>query len=107
MALGFPTMAERPDLRAPARSLMSMWPEFMHHDPVGNTYFPRVRDEHPELQLFAWADESNEVVAEGDAVLAAWDDDPETLPDGGLDAVLEASFAEDAPAPTSSAHSRS
>jgi hypothetical protein len=47
------------------------------------------------------------VVAEGDAVLAAWDDDPETLPDGGLDAVLEASFAEDAPAPTSSAHSRS
>ena len=99
MALRFPTMAERPDLRAPARALMSMWPAFMHHDPVGNTYFPRVRDEYPELQFFAWHDESNEVVAGGDAVPASWDDDPETLPDGGLDAVLEASFAEGAPEP--------
>lgn len=99
MALRFPTMAERPDLRAPARSLGSMWPAFMHHDPVGNTYFPRVRDEHPELQFFAWDEDSNEVVAEGDAVPTAWDDDPETLPDGGLDAILEASFAEDAPEP--------
>ncbi len=99
MALHFPTMAERPDLRVSARELMSTWPDFMHHDPVGNTYFPRVREEHAALQFFAWDDESGRVIAEGDAVPAAWDGDPETLPDGGLDAVLEASFAEDAPAP--------
>jgi GNAT superfamily N-acetyltransferase len=99
MALRFPTMAERADLRPRARELMSTWPDFMHHDPVANEYFGRVRDEHAALQFFAWDDESDVVVAEGDAVPATWDGDPETLPDGGLDAILEASFADDAPRP--------
>jgi len=99
MAISFPTMAERPDLRAPARELMSMWPDFMHQDPVANVFFGRVRDEHGELQFYAWDDGLEQVLAEGDAVPTAWDGDPETLPPGGLDAVLEASFAEGAPTP--------
>jgi GNAT superfamily N-acetyltransferase len=99
MGVTFPTMAERPDLRLPARELMSMWPDFMHEDPVANAFFGRVRDEYPDLQFFAWDDELEMVIAEGDAVPTTWDGDPETLPAGGLDAVLEASFADDAPAP--------
>lgn len=92
-------MKERPDLRLPARDLMRMWPQFMHHDPVANAFFGRVRDDYAHLQFFAWDDELGVVVAEGNAVPAAWDGRIETLPSGGLDAVLEASFAEGAPTP--------
>jgi len=99
MAICFPTMAERPDLRARARDLTRMWPRFMHHDPVCNTFFGRVRDEFAHLQFLAWDDELDELAAEGNVVPAAWDGQPETLPSGGLDAVLDASFAEDAPMP--------
>jgi hypothetical protein len=99
MALRFPTMAERGDLRPRARALTAMWPDFMHHDPVANAYFGRVRDEHAGLQFFVWDDESDEVIAEGDAVPTTWNGNPETLPEGGLDAVLEGSFADDAPRP--------
>jgi GNAT superfamily N-acetyltransferase len=93
MAIRFPTMAERPDLRPRARALMDVWPPFMHHDPVANQYFGRVRDQFDYLQFFAWEDELDDVVAEANVVPAGWDGDPESLPDGGLDAVLEASFA--------------
>jgi GNAT superfamily N-acetyltransferase len=98
MAIRFPTMAERPDLRQPARDLVFMWPQFMHHDPVCNAFFGRVRAEYARLQFFAWEDELDEVVAEANMVPAAWDGEPETLPAGGIETVLEASFAEDAPA---------
>ena len=50
-------------------------------DPVANALLRGVRDEHPELQFFAWDDELEQVLAEGDAVPTAWDGDPETLPD--------------------------
>ena len=94
MAIRFPTMAERPDLRPRARALMDVWPPFMHHDPVANQYFGRVRDQYDYLQFFAWEDELDDVVAEGNVVPAGWDGDPESLSDGGLDAVLEASFSD-------------
>ena len=100
MALLFPTRAERPDLRPRARELMAVWPQFMHHDPVCNRLFGRVRDEHAHLQFFAWDDELDEVVGEGNAVPAAWDDNPETLPDEGVDAILEAAFADEQTDPT-------
>jgi GNAT superfamily N-acetyltransferase len=94
MAIRFPTMAERPDLRPRARALMDVWPPFMHHDPVANQYFGRVRDQYDYLQFFAWEDELDDVVAEANVVPAGWDGDPESLPDEGLDAILEASFAD-------------
>jgi GNAT superfamily N-acetyltransferase len=97
MDLRFPTMAERPDLRLPARDLMREWPEFMHHDPIANAYFGRVRDEHAALQFFALDEHSAEVVAEANAVPTSWDHDPDTLPAEGLDAVLEAAFVDGAP----------
>jgi GNAT superfamily N-acetyltransferase len=92
VAILFPTMAARPDLRSRARDLMREWPPFMHHDPVANAYFGRVRDEYDDLQFFAWEDEADAVAAEANVVPATWDGDPESLPVGGLDAVLEQSF---------------
>lgn len=99
MPIRFPTLAERPDLRGRARALMDVWPEFMDHDSIASAYLGRVRDELPEVQVFALDDASDAVLAEANAVPAAWDGDPGALPDRGLDAVLEATFADDAPAP--------
>jgi GNAT superfamily N-acetyltransferase len=94
VALRFPTGAERPDLRPRGRELAAVWPEFMHHDPVCNRFFGRVRTEYADLQFFAWDDERDQLVAEGNALPAAWDGDPLSLPDEGLDAVLEAGFTQ-------------
>jgi GNAT superfamily N-acetyltransferase len=99
MTLQFPTMAERPDLRPRGRELMVVWPEFMHHDPVCNRLFGRVRGELAQLQFFAWDDEGDELAAEGNALPFAWDGDPESLPEDGLDGALEAGFADGAPEP--------
>jgi GNAT superfamily N-acetyltransferase len=99
MALRFPTGAERPNLLPRWRDLMVVWPEFMHHDPVCNRLFGRVRTEYASLQFFSWDDETDELVAEGNALPAAWDGDPASLPDEGIDAVLEAGFADGGPEP--------
>jgi GNAT superfamily N-acetyltransferase len=77
------------------------WPAFMYHDPVLNRLFGRVIEELPELQFYAWDDEREQVVGVGNAMPAAWDGDPASLPDGGIDAVVEAGFADGAPAPSS------
>ena len=72
----------------------------MYHDTVLNRLFRRVIDELPEFQYYAWDDEREEVVGVGNAIPAAWDGDIASLPDGGVDAVVEAGFAEGAPTPT-------
>ena len=97
MALHFPTRAERPDLRG-APLLADIWPAFMYHDPVVNELFMRGIRAAPELQFCAWDDERDEVVGQGNAVPVAWDGDVDTLPDRGIDAALETSLAENAPA---------
>jgi GNAT superfamily N-acetyltransferase len=94
MALQFPTMAERPDLRPRGRDLVVVWPEFMLNDPVCNRLFGRVRTELAHLQFFAWDEDGDDLAAEGNAAPAAWDGDPESLPEAGVDAVLEATFAD-------------
>jgi GNAT superfamily N-acetyltransferase len=100
MALQFPTRAERPG-HLPHRASLSerLWPEFLYHDPVLDRFFGRVMSEYPECQFYAWDDELEEVVAVGMAVPASWDGNAASLPDGGLDAVVEARFAEEAPEP--------
>jgi GNAT superfamily N-acetyltransferase len=102
MALQFPTRAERPGRGLPhAASLRErrLWPEFLYHAPVLERLFERVVSEYAEFQFYAWDDEREEVVGAGNAVPAWWDGDAASLPDGGLDAVVEARFAEDAPSP--------
>ena len=76
-----------------------MWPEFMYHDPVADRLFGRVVAEHAEFFFYAWDDEREEVVGGGHAIPAAWDGERASLPDGGIDAVIEARFAEESAAP--------
>jgi GNAT superfamily N-acetyltransferase len=59
-----------------------------------------VIDEDAEFHFYAWDEEREEVVGVGNAVPASWDGDAASLPDGGVDAVVEGRFAEGAPAPT-------
>jgi GNAT superfamily N-acetyltransferase len=99
MTLQFPTRAERPGRQPHIASLQEeLWPHFMYHDAVLNRLFDRVIAEYSEFQFYAWDDERQEVVAGGNAIPASWDGDPSSLP-GGIDDVVEARFADGAPAP--------
>ena len=100
MALQFPTRAERTGSQPHAAGMEGAWPEFLYHDPVLNDLFGRVIDELAEFQYYAWDDEREEVVGVGNAIPTAWDGNVASLPDGGVDAVVEAGFAEGAPTPT-------
>lgn len=101
MALQFPTRAERTGRQPHAASLEGgVWPEFMYHDPLLERLFGRVIEEYAEYQFYVWDDEREEVVGAANAIPAAWDGEVATLPEGGVDAVVEARFAEDAPEPT-------
>jgi GNAT superfamily N-acetyltransferase len=100
MALRFPTRAELSGSQPHAAGLEGAWPEFMYHDAVLNELFGRVIEEFAEFQFYAWDEEREEVVGVGNAVPTAWDGEIASLPDGGVDAVVQARFAEDAPAPT-------
>ena len=102
MALQFPTRAERPGRLPHTASLTerALWPEFLYHDPVLERLFGRVIEEYAQFQFYAWDDEREEVVGAGMALPASWDGDASTLPDAGLDAVVEARFADGAPEPS-------
>jgi GNAT superfamily N-acetyltransferase len=100
MGLEFPTRAERTGKQPHIASLQEgIWPEFMYHDAVLNRLFDRVIQEDAEYQFYAWDDEREEVVGAGNAVPAFWDGEVESLPEGGVDAVVEARFADAAPEP--------
>lgn len=100
MTLHFPTRAERTGRQPHIASLrVRLWPEFMYHDAVLNRLFDRVIAEYGEFCFYAWDDEREEVVGGGHALPATWAGDVASLPDGGIDAVVEARFAEDAPMP--------
>ena len=71
----------------------------MYHDPVLERLFGRVIDEYAEFQFYVWDDEREEVVGAGNAIPAAWDGMPRRCPTAGVDAVVEASFANDSPTP--------
>ena len=97
MALQFPTRAERTGSQPHIAGLQAkLWPEFMYHGDVLEQLFGRVISEYAEFQFYAWDDERREVVAVANAMPATWDGDAARLPDGGIDAVVEAGFV-DAP----------
>jgi GNAT superfamily N-acetyltransferase len=100
MALQFPTRAELPGKQPHIASLeRGIWPEFMYHDAVLERLFDRVISEYAEFQFYAWDDEREEVVGGGNAIPTTWDGDASTLLDDGVDGVVEAGFADDAPPP--------
>ena len=101
MTLQFPTRAERTGSQPHIASMqVPLWPEFMYHDAVLERLFGRVISDYPEFQFYAWDDEREEVVGVGNTLPATWDGRAETLPDDGIDAVVEARFSDDAPRPT-------
>jgi GNAT superfamily N-acetyltransferase len=100
MTLEFPTRAERPGKQPHIASLQrGIWPEFMYHDAVLERLFDRVISEYAEFQFYVWDDEREEVVGGGNAIPATWDSQAETLPDGGVDAVVEDRFTDAAATP--------
>jgi GNAT superfamily N-acetyltransferase len=102
MPLLFPTRAERTGHLPHAASLRkrAIWPEFLYHDAVLERLLGRVVAEDAEFQFYAWDDEREEVVGVGMAVPASWDGDAASLPAEGIDAVVEARFAEEASEPS-------
>jgi GNAT superfamily N-acetyltransferase len=72
----------------------------MYHDALLDRLFGRVITEYADFHFYAWDDEREEVIGVGNAIPAAWDGAIASLPDGGIDAVVEARFAEGAPTPT-------
>ena len=97
MPLQFPTRAERTGSQPHIASLeQGLWPEFMYHDAVLEELFGRVISEYAEFQFYAWDGEREEVAGVGNAIPATWDGDTATLLDRGVDAVVEAGFADEA-----------
>jgi GNAT superfamily N-acetyltransferase len=100
VALQFPTRAERPGKLPHAAGLEAgVWAEFLYHDPILERLFGRVIEDYPEYHFYAWDDEREQVVAAGNSLPVTWDGDASSLPDRGIDAVVEARFAEDPPPP--------
>ena len=100
MSLQFPTRAERTGSQPHIAGLQEkLWPEFMYHDAVLERLFGRVISDYPEFQFYAWDDEREEVVGVGNALPAIWDGAAPTLPDRGIDAVVEARFADEPETP--------
>jgi hypothetical protein len=87
------TLAERPDLADDPgrRTLHEVWPEFAKHDRVVNRYIGRAITEHPRVQVVAWDDELQRVVAEGNTVPVRW---PGSPPPGGVDWALTQRYEE-------------
>lgn len=84
------TAAERPDLTSSMLQLGdSPWPEFLHHDAVTHALWPLLHELAPEYQFGLLDEERDELAAVGNCIPIRWDRDPATLPDRGIDAVLE------------------
>ena len=86
------SVAERPDLAGPMWHMPNDWPEFMHHDPLGQL-FERLPEAFPQWQLVG-LDDAGAVVAKVNAIPFAWAGTDDDLPDRGWDAVLERGFAD-------------
>jgi hypothetical protein len=84
------TFEDRPDLAERTVEIPTVWPEFMLYDDVVGSYWSRLREELPHLQLVLYDEERDVVVGEGRTVSFRWDGLP-----GGLDDVLVHAFADD------------
>ena len=49
MKLAFVTHAEHPELK---KTVPDIWPEFMAHDPVVQSFWPQLYDQYPDFQLW-------------------------------------------------------
>jgi hypothetical protein len=87
MPIEITTLAERPELVDHLYDFADVWPEFMRHDPIGNSLLGQVQELFPE-QCVA-ATEDGELVAHGRSIPFVFPDERRTeLPDNGWDGVL-------------------
>ncbi|MFC7265235.1 GNAT family N-acetyltransferase [Streptomyces lutosisoli] len=98
MQLKLASLAERPEMLGRVVGMANSWPEFLLHDPVGDTHYGRIATELPEYVLFA-EDEHGQVVAHAYSVPFALadadaDDGRGELPARGWDEVLAWAFAD-------------
>ena len=90
MALSLVTAAERPELADEMRLLgSSPWPAFLDHDAVVQELFPVLYQLAPDFQFALLDEQTGSLAAMGNCIPIRWDGDPQTLPDGGIDAVLQ------------------
>ncbi len=87
------TLAQRPDLTPRVRSLdPAVLPRFITNDAVVNRYWDELYTRFAGFQIAVC--ERDEVVAAGNCTPIFWDGTVESLPDAGLDAVLEQAMLE-------------
>lgn len=90
MALSLVTVAERPELAGEMRRLgSSPWPAFLDHDAVVEELWPFLYELAPDYQFALLDEQTGSLAAMGNCIPIRWDRDPQTLPDGGIDAVLQ------------------
>jgi GNAT superfamily N-acetyltransferase len=89
-ALKLVTAAQRPELEEEMRRLgASPWPKFLDHDAVVKALWRYVYELAPDYQFGLLGERGDSLVAIGNCIPIRWDGDPRTLPDRGIDAVLE------------------
>ena len=87
------TLAERPEYLDPIREFDGEWPEFMHHDPIGNSLMGRVIELFPDQCLVATED--GKLIAHGRSIPFVFPDEHRTeLPAGGWDRALQWGIAD-------------
>ena len=72
------------------------WPpymEFVHHDPVCEAYWPRLKGDFPSFQFIVYDDSEDRFLAQGNTIPFHWSGRDEDLPDG-VPSVLERGFGE-------------
>ncbi len=88
------TAADRPERVGEMLRLgASPWPEFLNHGAVVEELWRYLYELAPEYQFGLLDGQSDSLAAIGNCIPIRWDGDPLTLPDRGIDAVLEDGIA--------------
>jgi len=74
MNLAVVTHAEHPELRG---TLPRIWPEFMGHDPVVETFWPRLYEVYPDFQMWLVDTDSKETIGYACTLPVRWDGVPQ------------------------------
>jgi GNAT superfamily N-acetyltransferase len=85
--LAIVTHAEHPELRG---TVADLWPEFMQHDPVVTTFWPRLYEVYPDFQLWARDLDARRTAAYACTVPVRWDGTPSPR---GVDWALSSGIA--------------
>jgi GNAT superfamily N-acetyltransferase len=68
------THAEHPELRG---TLPRLWPEFMSHDPVVETFWPRLYEVYPDFQMWLVDTDAKETIGYACTLPVRWDGVPQ------------------------------